>query len=111
MVLDGPGFDDGLTSDRLQEFRFHHVSTDEVYGSLGVSFYRNLIRHIEDRSGHDQRYALDASKISAQLGWELQENFTTGLRKTVSWYLANRQWCENVQKIYDGRRLGLREKR
>ncbi len=77
----------------------------------GVSFYRDLIRHIEDRPGHDQRYALDASKISAQLGWEPQENFTTGLRKTVSWYLANRQWCENVQKIYDGRRLGLREKR
>ena len=52
--------------------------------------------HVTDRAGHDLRYAIDASKIERELGWKPQETFETGLRKTVQWYLDNRQWWERV---------------
>lgn len=58
--------------------------------------YSDLIVHIADRPGHDMRYAIDASKIKADLGWEPLETFETGIRKTINWYLSNRQWYENV---------------
>jgi dTDP-glucose 4,6-dehydratase len=51
---------------------------------------------VADRPGHDRRYAIDAGKIARELGWQPQENFTTGLRKTVAWYLANAGWTEHV---------------
>ena len=61
-----------------------------------------------DRPGHDVRYAIDASKIDRELGWKPQETFETGMRKTVQWYLANRDgWCKNVQDgSYQRERLG-----
>lgn len=62
----------------------------------GISAYRDLITFVTDRPGHDVRYAIDASKINSELGWSPEETFETGLRKTVSWYLANEQWCQNV---------------
>lgn len=69
---------------------------------------RALITHVTDRPGHDKRYAIDASKISRDLGWTPAESFETGLRKTVEWYLARRDWWQPLQKaVYDGRRLGL----
>ncbi|HUE91163.1 dTDP-glucose 4,6-dehydratase [Pseudomonas sp.] len=58
--------------------------------------YRALITFVKDRPGHDRRYAIDASKIERELGWKPQETFETGLRKTVQWYLDNRQWWERV---------------
>jgi len=58
--------------------------------------YKDLIKFVNDRPGHDVRYAIDASKIKADLGWEPQESFESGLRKTVKWYLDNRLWWENV---------------
>lgn len=58
--------------------------------------YRDQIRHVKDRPGHDKRYAIDASKIERELGWKPAETFETGLRKTVSWYLANDAWTEQV---------------
>jgi dTDP-glucose 4,6-dehydratase len=62
---------------------------------------------VEDRPGHDQRYAIDASKIKNDLGWEPEETFETGLRKTVQWYLENREWCRHVQDgSYQRERLG-----
>ena len=68
---------------------------------------RRLITFVDDRPGHDLRYAIDASKIRRELGWEPRETFATGLRKTVEWYLANRDWWMRVrQERYDGRRLG-----
>ena len=68
---------------------------------------RSLITFVEDRPGHDLRYAIDASKIRRELGWAPRETFETGLRKTVEWYLANRNWWERVRaERYDGRRLG-----
>jgi dTDP-glucose 4,6-dehydratase len=62
----------------------------------GVNNYRDLIIFVRDRPGHDARYAIDASKIDRELGWVPEETFESGLRKTVQWYLDNREWWERV---------------
>jgi len=73
----------------------------------GISHYEDLITYVQDRPGHDLRYAIDASKIERELGWVPQETFETGLRKTVQWYLNNLDWCRRVQDgSYQGQRLG-----
>jgi len=73
----------------------------------GVARYADLITYVQDRPGHDLRYAIDASKIERELGWVPQETFASGLRKTVQWYLANLEWCRHVQDgSYQGERLG-----
>ncbi|MCL4138723.1 UNVERIFIED_CONTAM: hypothetical protein GTU68_010319 [Idotea baltica] len=59
--------------------------------------FKRLITYVEDRPGHDQRYAIDASKIQLELGWVPQETFESGIRKTVLWYLNNLEWCRRVQ--------------
>lgn len=70
--------------------------------------YRSLITHVPDRPGHDRRYAIDASKLRRELGWEPQETFESGIRKTVLWYLDNKEWYERVQDgSYRRERLGL----
>jgi dTDP-glucose 4,6-dehydratase len=70
--------------------------------------YSNLISFVDDRPGHDLRYAINNSKINLDLGWSATENFDDGLRKTISWYINNGQWCENVSNgVYSGQRLGL----
>lgn len=58
---------------------------------------RELITYVKDRPGHDRRYAIDARKIASELGWKPSENFTSGLRKTVAWYLENTAWIEGVR--------------
>lgn len=58
--------------------------------------YESLITHVEDRPGHDRRYAIDAQKMQTELGWTPQETFETGMRKTVEWYLNNQAWWQNV---------------
>ena len=71
---------------------------------------RELIRFVTDRPGHDQRYAIDATKLETELGWRAQENFETGLAKTVRWYLDNADWWTPLRKsVYSGERLGLAE--
>ena len=73
----------------------------------GVINYRDLITFVKDRPGHDKRYAIDASKIERELDWVPEETFETGLRKTVQWYLDNRQWWERVLSgAYRLERLG-----
>ncbi len=62
----------------------------------GVTKYRNLINHVNDRPGHDFRYAIDASKIKQELGWTPKESFESGIRKTVEWYLNNQIWWSRV---------------
>lgn len=62
----------------------------------GVTAYRDLITFVEDRPGHDARYAIDAAKIGRELGWKPQETFESGLRKTVAWYLDNRSWWQHI---------------
>ena len=68
---------------------------------------RDLITFVEDRPGHDLRYAIDATKLTRDLDWAPQETFASGLRKTVDWYLENRGWWERIRAgRYDGGRLG-----
>jgi len=70
--------------------------------------YKDLIRFVKDRPGHDLRYAIDASKIERELHWVPQETFETGMEKTVRWYLGNLDWCRRVQDgRYQRERLGL----
>ena len=69
--------------------------------------YQDLITFVTDRPGHDQRYAIDASKIQRDLGWAPRETFATGIRKTVAWYLNNLDWCQQIQDgSYQRQRLG-----
>jgi len=70
--------------------------------------YASLIAFVTDRPGHDQRYAIDASKLEGELGWRAEETFDTGLEKTVSWYLQNEWWWRPLrEKVHAGERLGL----
>jgi dTDP-glucose 4,6-dehydratase len=73
----------------------------------GVS-RRRLITYVDDRPGHDRRYAIDPSKIERELGWRATETFESGLRKTIQWYLDNPAWWQPLrQGVYGGERLGL----
>jgi len=66
-----------------------------------------LIQFVTDRPGHDARYAIDATKLESELGWRAQENFDTGIEKTVQWYLDNDWWWRPLRERYAGERLGL----
>lgn len=68
---------------------------------------RELITHVQDRPGHDQRYAIDASKIERELGWKPLETFESGMTKTIEWYLRNPEWCQEIAETkYARERLG-----
>lgn len=69
---------------------------DEVKPRVDGRSYTQQITYVEDRPGHDRRYAIDASKIKHELGWQSIETFDTGIRKTVQWYLDNPKWVEGV---------------
>jgi len=66
-----------------------------------------LIEFVTDRPGHDARYAIDATKLENELGWQARENFDTGIEKTVQWYLDNEWWWRPLRERYAGERLGL----
>jgi dTDP-glucose 4,6-dehydratase len=69
---------------------------------------RQLISYVPDRPGHDRRYAIDASKLEAALGWRARESFEAGLEKTVRWYTENREWWQSIRKRgYEAKRVGL----
>jgi dTDP-glucose 4,6-dehydratase len=70
--------------------------------------YKDLVTHVEDRPGHDFRYAIDTRKIERKLGWKPQETFETGMARTVKWYLGNQTWCNAVSGGYSQTRLGLK---
>ena len=70
--------------------------------------YRDLITFVQDRPGHDRRYAIDPSKAERELGWRPATDFDPGMRATITWYLANRGWCERISSgKYRRERLGL----
>jgi len=69
---------------------------DQERPKSGGGSYRDQITFVTDRPGHDRRYAIDASKITTELGWRAAETFETGVRRTVRWYLDNQAWVENV---------------
>ena len=72
-----------------------------------IDSYSELITYVKDRPGHDVRYAIDASKIFNNLGWEPLENFESGIRKTIEWYLNHHNWSDNIQNgSYKLSRLG-----
>ena len=84
------------------------AAQNPALAARGLSSYAGLKAFVADRPGHDRRYAIDASKIRAELGWSPRHAFEDGLRATVRWYLANRPWCEAVQSgSYRRERLGL----
>jgi dTDP-glucose 4,6-dehydratase len=79
---------------------------DELRGS--EMSHDRFITYVPDRPGHDQRYAIDASKLETDLGWRAEETFETGIRKTVRWYIERSDWWKPLrEKIYHGERLGL----
>jgi len=83
-------------------------ASNPLMRSAGLSRYSQLKTFVEDRPGHDRRYAIDANKIRNELGWKPEHNFETGIVNTVTWYLENREWCAKVQEGKYGRqRLGL----
>jgi len=69
--------------------------------------HARLIEHVKDRPGHDQRYAIDPTRIHTELGWSPSHNFETGLSQTVAWYLKNEDWWRPLQERYACERLGL----
>ena len=82
---------------------------DRFRPSTGGSPYADLITFVTDRPGHDHRYAIDASRIRQELGWVPAETFTSGMEKTVRWYLDNQAWCDAVvaSNARGGERLGV----
>ena len=74
----------------------------------GIDKYEQLISFVGDRTGHDIRYAINATKIADELNWMPEETFRTGIKKTVEWYLDNKIWCHKVQDgSYQRERLGV----
>ena len=73
-----------------------------------ITKYSQLKKFVQDRPGHDQRYAIDASKMRQKLGWTPRYDFEAGLRHTIKWYMSHRDWCQAVMDQNYGReRLGL----
>jgi dTDP-glucose 4,6-dehydratase len=90
----------------LEEFA--PANENSVLRARGVSGYRDLMTFVQDRPGHDRRYAIDAGKIREELSWQPAHDFDSGIRNTVRWYLKNRAWCETVQAgKYQRQRLGV----
>ena len=90
-----------LLCDQLQELR-----------APADGHYRDLITFVQDRPGHDRRYAIDASLIESELGWTPRHKFEGGLRQTIEWYLANGDWIEEIRRTkYAGQRLGIVDKK
>jgi dTDP-glucose 4,6-dehydratase len=81
---------------------------DELAPDKAIGSRERLITFVADRPGHDQRYAIDPTRICDELGWQPRETFATGLRKTVAWYLSNRPWWQAIRaNVYGGERLGV----
>jgi dTDP-glucose 4,6-dehydratase len=93
--------------DALEEL--HPASDNPAMKAAGKTAYRDLKTHVVDRKGHDRRYAVDAGKIRRELTWTPAREFGAGLRETVAWYLAHRDWVRAVQEKarYERGRLGL----
>ncbi len=105
----GESYNIGASSERRNLDVVHRICDllDEEVPGPGPS-RRTLIRFVTDRPGHDQRYALDAGKIKAELGWAPQRGWDDAMRATVRWYLDNRAWWEPIRAgRYAGQRLGL----
>jgi dTDP-glucose 4,6-dehydratase len=97
----------GAERSNLELVRLLCAILDEALPASPYRPHDKLIRFVEDRPGHDLRYAMDDSKLRGELGWRASESLETGLRKTVRWYLDNRAWWEPIRSgVYRGERLG-----
>ncbi len=84
-------------------------TVDRLAGLRSDGSRRQLVKFVQDRPGHDLRYAIDFNKLRTELGWQPSFNFATGIEQTVRWYLENREWVDRVSKgSYQRERLGLR---
>ena len=99
--------------DELVPLKFEEEKNDyKIYNPQSsiksIQSYKDLITFVNDRPGHDFRYAIDASKIKKKLNWKPIHSFKTGLKKTIEWYLNNLNWCKSIEdKNYQRERLGL----
>jgi dTDP-glucose 4,6-dehydratase len=89
----------------LLDERFPVPSNPAVAAS--IASYADLVTFVDDRPGHDRRYAVDPAAIEGALGWTAEHTLDQGMRKTVAWYLEHRDWCERVASAAHRRRLGL----
>ena len=81
---------------------------DEISPSEKVESYHELITFVQDRPGHDFRYAIDSTKLQNRLGWTPKETFESGIKKTIQWYLDNKTWWQDIQNnTYQQERLGV----
>jgi len=104
----GESYNFGGSSERSNLDVVHRIS--EIYDDIAspATPTRSLITFVEDRPGHDLRYAIDASKALRELGWKPSVTFEEGLRRTVEWYVDNGAWWALLRSgVYDGERLGL----
>jgi dTDP-glucose 4,6-dehydratase len=84
------------------------AGSNVALAARGITSYAALKTFVPDRPGHDRRYAIDAAKVRAELGWSAAHDFASGLHRTAEWYLSNRDWCAEVQAgKYARERLGL----
>ncbi len=82
-----------------QNIKLVNVLCGLVASALGKEkdYYKRLITFVQDRPGHDRRYAINCDKIKNELGWKQNYNFKAGLLETVKWYLSNKDWVENIK--------------
>jgi len=81
---------------------------NDIHPAGSGKSYHELINFVKDRPGHDFRYAIDASKLKKEIGWEPKESFNTGIQKTIEWYLKNEEWWRIIQEnTYKQERLGI----
>jgi dTDP-glucose 4,6-dehydratase len=103
MVLDkgqlGETYNVGGSSERANIDVVHAICDilDELQPSASIGSRRNLITYVTDRPGHDRRYAIDARKIAHELGWQPEQQFEGGIRKTVQWFLENMDWVNDIR--------------
>ncbi len=109
--LPGESYNVGGRNERTN-LQVVHAICDQLDGlrSGGGPSHRDLITFVADRPGHDQRYAIDATKLEHELGWRAQERFETGIATTVKWYMDRQDWWRPLRQRYDGLRLGLNHK-
>jgi dTDP-glucose 4,6-dehydratase len=108
----GQSYNVGASCERTNLEVVHAIcrALDETVPQPKVARHEQLIEYVLDRPGHDFRYAIDASRIRRELGWAPAETFESGIRKTVRWYLDNRDWWTRIRaETYGGERLGLGE--
>ena len=106
----GESYNVGGNSEKtnLEVVRMICALVDEVAPNGGISPREQLVTFVEDRPGHDLRYAIDASKLREELGWVPSETFESGLRKTVQWFIENEAWWSRIRSgLYQGERLGI----